>query len=166
MSVTPALHFPTVRSRTTSPRGRTVGDAGASSLGVNFAGDYFRPEGKLNGFPFDIPPDKGQFLLPRMKSIRLANGLTRRTANCLTKAGIPLEKEAIVTALQDGTLYPHRQPRLYGRTTHREVCRWVGIDPTAVIAPGWLGGNTRLGSLTTDSLVCPTCGAVKNRLNS
>lgn len=120
----------------------------------------------VSRFPFDRLPTEEQFSLTSMKSICLTNGLTRRTANCLTKAGIPLEKEAIVMALLDGTLYPHRQPRLYGSITHREVCRWVGIDPTAVVAPGWLGGNTRRGSLPTDSLVCPTCGAVKNRLNS
>ena len=77
-----------------------------------------------------------------MKSVQLANGLTRRTANCLTKAGFPIDRVAIVTALLDGTLYPHRNPRLYGRTTHREVCRWVGIDSNEIAARNWFDGKT------------------------
>src|ERR1035441_7116835 len=61
--------------------------------------------------------------LRRMKLISLPSGLTRKTANCLTKAGIPIEKEAIIKALKNGTLYPHRNPRNYGKCMHREVDR-------------------------------------------
>jgi hypothetical protein len=73
--------------------------------------------------------------LRRMKSIILPNGLTRRTANCLTKAGIPIEKEAIIKALKNGTLYPYRNLRNYGKYTHREVCRWAGVDASTLLSP-------------------------------
>ena len=53
--------------------------------------------------------------------------LSRKTINCLTKAGIPIEKSEIIKALKNGTLYPHRYPRNYGKYTHREVCRWAGL---------------------------------------
>jgi len=37
-------------------------------------------------------------------------------------------EKAILTALKNGTLYPHQCPRNYGKYTHREVCRWAGVD--------------------------------------
>ena len=52
-----------------------------------------------------------------MKPISFPSGLTRRTANCLTKAGIPIEKKAIIKALKNGTLHPHRSPRNYFKTS-------------------------------------------------
>jgi hypothetical protein len=67
-----------------------------------------------------------------MKASILPNGLTRKTTNCLTKAGIPIEREFIIKALKDGTLYPHRNPRNYGKYTHREICRWAGIVRTTL----------------------------------
>jgi hypothetical protein len=67
-----------------------------------------------------------------MKSPKLEIGLTTRTVNCLTKAGIPIEKKAILDALKNGTLFPHRNPRNYGKYTHREVCRWAGIDESTI----------------------------------
>jgi hypothetical protein len=72
-----------------------------------------------------------------MKPIKLQNGLTQKTVNCLTKAGIPIKKKAILNALKSGTLFPHRNPRNYGKYTHREICRWLGIayDPTAMSTP-------------------------------
>ena len=70
-----------------------------------------------------------------MKSIILSNGLTRKTTNCLTKAGIPIEKKAIIDALKNGTLYPYRNPRHYGKYTHREVCRWAGVDESTSLPP-------------------------------
>jgi hypothetical protein len=73
--------------------------------------------------------------LKPMKPIILPNGLTRKTANCLTKAGIPIEKKAIIEALKNGTLYPYRNPRNYGKYTHREVCRWVGVDASTLLPP-------------------------------
>jgi hypothetical protein len=62
-----------------------------------------------------------------MKPTNFPTGLTK-TLYCLTKAGIPIAKEAILKALTNGILYPHRCPRDYGKYTHREVCRWVGFD--------------------------------------
>jgi hypothetical protein len=66
-----------------------------------------------------------------MKSIILPNGLTLRTADCIKRAGVPVTKKAVVKAIRDGMLYPNCIPRHYGPATHREVCRWVGVDPTA-----------------------------------
>ncbi|MGD0349094.1 MAG: hypothetical protein ABSB84_02100 [Verrucomicrobiota bacterium] len=72
-------------------------------------------------------PHKG-----KMKAHILPNGLTRKTTGCLTKAGIPIEKETIIKLLQNGTLYPYRNPRNYGKYTHREVCRWAGVDESTL----------------------------------
>jgi len=74
----------------------------------------------------------GVTLSTSMKSIILPSGLSRRTVNCLTKAGFPIEKTALIKALSNGTLSPHRNPSNYGKITHREVCRWVGIDESDV----------------------------------
>jgi hypothetical protein len=68
-----------------------------------------------------------------MRSIILPNGLTKRTADCLTRAGVPLNKKAVLKALKDGTLYPHCVPRHYGIDTHKEVCDWAGIDPSSLL---------------------------------
>jgi len=68
-----------------------------------------------------------------MKSIILPNGLTRRTADCLTRVGVPVNKKAVIKALKAGTLYPNCIPRHYGPVTHMEVCRWVGIDPASLV---------------------------------
>jgi hypothetical protein len=70
-----------------------------------------------------------------MKSILLPNGLTKRTADCLTRAGVAVNKKAVIKALKDRTLYPHCIPRHYGPDTHREVCDWAGIDPSTLL-PG------------------------------
>jgi hypothetical protein len=70
-----------------------------------------------------------------VKPIILPSGLTRRTTNCLTKAGFPIEKKAILEALKNGTLYPHLNPRHYGKYTHREVCRWAGVDASTLRTP-------------------------------
>jgi len=67
-----------------------------------------------------------------MKPIMFPSGLTRRATNCLTKAGIPIEKKIIIKALKNGMLYPHRNPRNYGKYTHREVCRWADIDASTL----------------------------------
>ena len=58
----------------------------------------------------------------------LSHGLSRRAANRLVKAGIPIEKDAVIKALKNGTLGAHRFPPQYGKYLHREVCRWAGID--------------------------------------
>jgi hypothetical protein len=68
-----------------------------------------------------------------MKSIILPNGLTRRTADCLTRVGIPINKKAVLKALRDGTLYPHCIPRHYGVASHQEVCRWAGVDQSTFL---------------------------------
>jgi hypothetical protein len=58
--------------------------------------------------------------------------LSRRTRNCLVAAGIPLDKQAILHALKTGALYPFFRPTLYGKKTHQEICRWVGVDESFV----------------------------------
>jgi len=52
-----------------------------------------------------------------MKTIILPNGLTRKTTNCLTKAGIVIEQKAIAKALKTGTIYPYYWPASYGLKT-------------------------------------------------
>jgi hypothetical protein len=76
-----------------------------------------------------------------MKAIILPNGLTRKTTNCLTKAGIVIEKKAIAKALKTGTIYPYYWPASYGLKTHLELCRWAGIDANTQLSPAseWLG---------------------------
>jgi hypothetical protein len=66
-----------------------------------------------------------------MKSIILPNGLTKRTAGCIERAGVKVNKKAVIKALKDGKLYPECIPRHYGPKTHREVCQWAGVDPAA-----------------------------------
>jgi hypothetical protein len=67
-----------------------------------------------------------------MKPKLPANGLSARANRCLSTAGIPAEKAAILHALQTGALYPYVRPTLYGKKTHQEVCRWVGLDESFV----------------------------------
>lgn len=45
-----------------------------------------------------------------MKPISFPSGLTRRTANCLTKAGIPIEKKAIIKWGKDRGKNPPGSP--------------------------------------------------------
>lgn len=71
----------------------------------------------------------------QMKSRPLLNGLSRRTNRCLANAGIAINKKVIVHALKTGKLYPFRWPPNYGKYTHIEVCRWVGIDAKALSSP-------------------------------
>jgi len=72
--------------------------------------------------------------LPAMKSIMLANGLTKRNADCLAKVGVPVNKKAVAQALKNGTLFVNCIPRHYGPQTHLEICEWAGVDP-ASLAP-------------------------------
>ena len=67
-----------------------------------------------------------------MKPKPPSNGLSARANRCLLTAGIPAEKEAVLHALKTGALYPYFRPALYGRKTHREVCRWAGLDESFV----------------------------------
>lgn len=60
------------------------------------------------------------------------NGLSHRSNRLLTIAGFTVEKEAIAHALRTGKLYSSNQPPNYGRYTHREVCRWAGVDPVTL----------------------------------
>jgi hypothetical protein len=64
------------------------------------------------------------------------NGLPKRINSLLTKAGIPIEKPAIIQALQTGKLYVYHWPPNYGRHTHRDVCKWAGVDP-ATLPKAW-----------------------------
>jgi len=67
-----------------------------------------------------------------MNSKLLANGLSKRTNNLLFKAGIAIEKSAIVQALKAGKLQVYRWPPNYGKYTHREVCQWAEVDPISL----------------------------------
>jgi hypothetical protein len=57
------------------------------------------------------------------------NGLTYRTNNFLKSAGIPATKADILKALENGDLTPTKRPIGYGKMTHAELCRWVGVTP-------------------------------------
>lgn len=61
-----------------------------------------------------------------MKSKIQPNGPSKRASTCLSKAGIAIEKEAIIHTLTTGKLYPFHWPPNYGFYTHIEVCRWGG----------------------------------------
>ncbi len=55
------------------------------------------------------------------------NGLSYRTNNFLKSAGIPATKAAVLESLKNGSLTPTKRPLGYGKMTHAELCRWVGI---------------------------------------
>jgi hypothetical protein len=67
-----------------------------------------------------------------MKPKLPSNRLSKRANCCLSTAGIPAEKEAVLHALKTGALYPYFRPALYGKKTHQEVCRWAGLDESFV----------------------------------
>ena len=62
----------------------------------------------------------------------ISNGLSARANHCLFRAGIPAEKPAVRHALQTGALRPGKCPVNYGKQTHAELCRWAGIEPSAL----------------------------------
>ena len=99
-----------------------------------------------------IPIDGGlplKLTTDTMKPKPLSNGLSAKANNCLTKAGVPAEKEAVRQARLAEVLYPHRQPRGYGKITHQEVCRWVGLPYSFSLA-----------SPDRPLAICPCCGSV------
>jgi len=57
-----------------------------------------------------------------------SHGLPPRAQRCLSAAGIPIEKQAVLHALRTGAL--SWQTTLYGKYTHRDVCRWLGVEET------------------------------------
>ena len=57
------------------------------------------------------------------------NGLSYRTNNFLKFAGIPATKAAVLKSLKNGNLTPTKRPIGYGKVTHAELCRWVGVTP-------------------------------------
>ena len=65
----------------------------------------------------------------------ISNGLSARANHCLFRAGIPAEKPAVMQALQTGALRPGKRPTNYGKQTHAELCRWAGMDTTALPSP-------------------------------
>ena len=67
-----------------------------------------------------------------MKPKLPGNGLSKKVNNLLTKAGIPIEKQAITNALKTGKLFVYHWPPNYGKYAHRDVCRWTGIDPATL----------------------------------
>jgi hypothetical protein len=57
------------------------------------------------------------------------NGLSYRTNNFLKFAGIPATKAVVLKSLKNGDLTPTKRPLGYGKMTHAELCRWVGVTP-------------------------------------
>jgi hypothetical protein len=57
------------------------------------------------------------------------NGLSYRTNNFLKSAGIPAAKAVVLKSLKNGDLTPTKRPLGYGKMTHAELCRWVGVTP-------------------------------------
>ena len=60
------------------------------------------------------------------------NGLSYRANGVLRRAGITPEKPAVRQALETGALFPGKRPYNYGKQTHAELCRWVGLDVDAL----------------------------------
>jgi hypothetical protein len=56
------------------------------------------------------------------------NGLSDRANAILRRAGIPAEQLPVKQALETGALFPGKRPYTYGKQTHAELCRWVGLD--------------------------------------
>jgi hypothetical protein len=48
-----------------------------------------------------------------MKPKPPSNGLSARANRCVSTAGVPAEKEAIIQTLKTGVLYPYFRPALY-----------------------------------------------------
>ena len=57
------------------------------------------------------------------------NGLSYRTNKFLKFTGIPATKTAVLEHLKNGSLTPTKRPIGYGKMTHAELCRWVGVTP-------------------------------------
>ena len=57
------------------------------------------------------------------------NGLSYRTNKFLKFTGIPATKAAVLKSLKNGDLTPTKRPIGYGKGTHAELCRWVGVTP-------------------------------------
>ena len=62
-------------------------------------------------------------------------GLPKRIETLLTKAGIPIEKNAIVDALGSGKISLNHWPPSYGLISHRKLCSWAGVDPGTIALP-------------------------------
>ena len=57
------------------------------------------------------------------------NGLSYRANNFLKSVSIPATKEAVLQSLKNGELQPAKRPFGYGKATHAELSRWVGVAP-------------------------------------
>jgi diadenosine tetraphosphate (Ap4A) HIT family hydrolase len=68
----------------------------------------------------NAPPSK------QARTPAAGNALSARANRCLSTAGIPAEREAVLHALRTGALRPFFRPPLYGKRTHSELCRWTG----------------------------------------
>jgi hypothetical protein len=60
------------------------------------------------------------------------NGLSYRANGLLRRASIPADKSAVRHALETGALVPGKHPYNYGKQTHAELCRWAGVDASAL----------------------------------
>jgi len=71
-------------------------------------------------------------LVPRedARPLHLDNGLSYRANGLLRRVGIPVEKLTVRQAIETGDLVPGKHPYNYGKQTHAELCRWVGIEPS------------------------------------
>ena len=58
-----------------------------------------------------------------------ANGLSYRANHILKYAGISATKAAVLKSLKNGDLTPTKRPLGYGKMTHAELCRWIGVTP-------------------------------------
>jgi hypothetical protein len=55
--------------------------------------------------------------------------------NCRTDPFTFTFKAAVRQALESRTLVPGKRPYSYGEQNHAELCRWVGINPSALAVP-------------------------------
>jgi len=90
-----------------------------------YAGDVPDPRGGVR----HVIPTKANYWSQPSKATKPdlpLRELSGRTKRCLTAAGIPAERRAVLEALKTGAL--SFRTTLYGKYTHRDVCRWLGIE--------------------------------------
>jgi hypothetical protein len=68
-----------------------------------------------------------------MMPLAVENGLSFKANHLLFRTGIPASKSAIQRGLQSGALRPGKCPVNYGKQTHTELCRWVGLMKLVIV---------------------------------